>query len=270
MLIKTFHLFQLIRVVFWAALMVVTGGLFLSAVGEKHDDVVLDVKYSIHHLHDGNDLITLEEVEDIVFETFDLDLKGIPVDQLDLNHIERVLINDAFIVKTDAYMDANKVLHIDVIQRIPILRVIQLDGTSYYLDSEGVKLPLSKNFTARVPVVTGHVDPFESEFLNSEEGCLKTVFRTVEAMRREPVLQAWLEEIHVDHRKELILYGNVGNFVILFGDGNEVEKKLNKMKVFFQKGMMKIGWNTPCTLNLKYGDQVVVSSHALLNSQKNY
>ena len=252
------------------ALVVITGGLFLSAVENKHDDHVKEVIYTIRHLHDGNDLITLEEIKDIVFKTFDLDLKGVPVVQLDLNHIERILVDDAFIVNVDAYIDAKQRLHIDVTQRIPILRVIQLDGMSYYLDSESVKLPLSKNFTARVPVITGHVETYRNEFLDSIGGSLKAVFKTVELVREDPVLHAWLEEIHVDHQKELVLYGNIGNFLVLLGEGTDLEKKLKKMKVFLIEGMMNVGWNTPCTINLKFGDQVIVANKTLLNSQINY
>lgn len=40
-------------------------------------------------------------------------------------------------------------------ERKPSIRIISDSGENYYVDNEGNKMPLSKRFTAYIPVATG-------------------------------------------------------------------------------------------------------------------
>ncbi|MDH3651266.1 MAG: hypothetical protein OEQ53_16385 [Saprospiraceae bacterium] len=244
---------------FWVILAVTIGTLCIGAVDKQHQASIQDVEYDLVHLTDGNDLITVDEIREKILSTFEFDLIGLEIEYLDIRYVERVLEEEAFIVDAEAYLDRHDVLHIDLKQRTPVLRVMDIQGNNYYLDAEGVKLPLSKNFTARVPVVTGI--PMTYEDFESGKTPLHDVYRLIQYVRGDPFLCAWLEEVHVQREHEMLLIGNVGKFPVVFGDGQDIEEKFEKLKIFFQKGQGEIDWNNLQSIDLRFAAQVVAKSN---------
>ncbi len=245
----------------WVTLAI--GFLVLTAAAVSYTEVktIKEVIYSLDHLTDGNDLITLEEIKEKIIATYELDLVGVEVERIDLMDVEQILQEEAFIVQADAYVDAQERLHIDISQRTPILRVMDLTGNNYYLDCEGVQLPLSKHFTARVPIVSGAVSAFE-EHIDSTNGSLQDAFHIIKTIREDEILTAWLEGIYVSNNQEIILHGNLGKFDVIFGDAQDIEGKFEKMKRFFESGLPVTGWNDLESINLKFADQVVTTSRS--------
>ena len=68
------------------------------------------------------------------------------------------------IEKSDVFVSIDGVLKAVVKQKTPIARVFEGDE-SFYIDYEGGKMPLSNNFTARVPLVSGEINKKNSEDL---------------------------------------------------------------------------------------------------------
>jgi cell division protein FtsQ len=230
-----------------------------AAIDAKAQHTISRVEYHLVHLTDGNDLITVEEIKAKVLNTFRLDLVGVEVDLLDLEGLENVLEQEAFIVDTDAYIDSRDVLHVDIDQRTPILRVMGLDGSNYYLDAEGIKLPLSQHFTARVPVVSGAVTEFYPDFLTGKNS-LRSAYNLVKSARKDELLNAWLEGIYVHNDGDLWLSGNLGDFKVIFGDDANIDGKVKKLKTFFKDGLKVTGWKNLDHINLKYDRQVITKS----------
>ncbi|MDH3244783.1 MAG: cell division protein FtsQ/DivIB [Saprospiraceae bacterium] len=251
--------FDLLKEIFvallWVALAVGTGILSIGAAEKQHHGTVLSVDYDLLHLTDGNDLITVDEIKDKILSVFEFDLVGLEIEYLDIQYVEKVLKDEAFIVDADAYLDRHNVLHIDLKQRTPILRVMDFQGNNYYVDAEGVKLPLSENFTARVPVITGV--PMTHDDFDSGKTQLCQVYRLIRYVRNDPFLNAWLEEVHVPREGEMVLIGNIGKFPVIIGDAQELEEKLNKLKVFFQHGQEEVNWNKLESIDLRFATQVV-------------
>ena len=74
---------------------------------------------------------------------------------LDLNGLEIVLNSNPMIKTAEVYLTVNGEVRADIKQRKPIARVSTY--ASYYIDDEGLFMPLSANYTARVPLVKGYV-----------------------------------------------------------------------------------------------------------------
>ena len=81
---------------------------------------------------------------------------SIKLDECSFFQIENLLISHPSIKKATVYSDwyGNVSIHID--QRKPIVR-IQNEKEGYYLDEDGLRMPLSNYFTARKILVTGNV-----------------------------------------------------------------------------------------------------------------
>lgn len=230
-----------------------------AAVESKAHHGIKNVEYHLIHLEDGNDLITVEEIKDKILKTYNLDLVGVEVDLLDLEGLENVLRAEPFIVNADAYIDAKEVLHIDIAQRAPILRVMGLDGSNFYLDNNGFKLPLSRHFTARVPIVSGGVSEYKNDFLENKNS-LRSAYHLVKKAREDEFLNAWMEGIYVHRDGDLWLSGNVGDFKVIFGDENNLDRKIGKLKTFFSTGLKITGWRNIETIDLRYEKQVITKA----------
>ena len=82
---------------------------------------------------------------------------SIKLDEFSFSQIESLLINHPSIKKATVYSDWYGNISIYVEQRKPIVR-IQNKKEGYYLDEDGLRMPLSNNFTARMLLVTGNVN----------------------------------------------------------------------------------------------------------------
>jgi cell division protein FtsQ len=64
--------------------------------------------------------------------------------------------------------------------------------------------------------------------------------------------------LYINTDKEIELYPAVGGHKIIFGKGDDIEEKFEKLKVFYREGLNSIdSWNKYSSINLKYKSQVV-------------
>jgi len=71
-----------------------------------------------------------------------------PVQSFDLRRLETTLEKNIWVQKSRLFFDNNNILHIEVIERTPVTRIFAEDGNSFYLDSNGVRLPLLSQLPA--------------------------------------------------------------------------------------------------------------------------
>ena len=160
---------KMIKRLAWIGFFFLIAVIIISAVEAKKGRSAADVFIKIEALPHGDSLINQEDIKVTIERSFGYNLMGIPVREIDVARVERVLENDPFILNADVYLDAKNQIHIEVEQREPILRIIDKNGLNYYLDEFGKKMPLSKHFTARVLVATGNIPPFRSKVSSKEE-----------------------------------------------------------------------------------------------------
>ncbi|MBX2816580.1 MAG: hypothetical protein KTR24_11295 [Saprospiraceae bacterium] len=239
----------------WIAALGLATMLFVSSQKVSKKGVIEEVIYTMDHATVGSDLVTIEEIEDRIVEAYEFDLVGAEVADLDLHAIEELLDQEPFITKSHAFVDRKRRLHVNLAQRVPLLRVMDVQGNNYYLDADGVRLPLSHHFTARVPVISGQVPAYV--WNDSTHNALRDAHRVVDAMQSDAFLSAWLESIHLDQQGELVLYGNVGRFGVEFGPGKDLERKLSVLKKFMKSGANSLAWNSLESISLKYEGQVI-------------
>ncbi len=76
------------------------------------------------------------------------------ISSLDLTSMETRLGKIEWVKKAELFFDNNKVLQVKITQREPIARLFTVSGASFYIDSSLSRLPLSDQFSARLPVFT--------------------------------------------------------------------------------------------------------------------
>ena len=175
-----------------------------------------------------------------------------------MERVERVLQSDPFISKADVYVDAQSKINIDIEQREPLLRIIDKNGANYYLDENGVKMPLSKHFAARVLVATGNIPPYTPDFLTSKnKGLLRDIYNLSEHILDDNFLHRQIEQLYVDSKGEVTLVPKVGNQKIHLGLCDNFENKLDNLKTFYKEGIPYIGWHKYRAIDLRYKGQVI-------------
>ena len=72
-------------------------------------------------------------------------------------------------------------------------------------------------------------------------------------------LKAQIEQVYVDKTGEFELFPRVGNHIIVFGNAEDIDKKFERLLIFYRNGLSKTGWNKYNVINIKYENQVVCS-----------
>lgn len=243
----------------WVTALLIVAIVVVSMVERKGDRQVSELLIGIEPLPDGELLINDKDVRQAIETNFDSRLGERAIATIDVRRLEEVLEQEPFILDADVYIDAGDRMKISIVQRQPILRVIGNNGLNYYLDIEGIKMPPSPLFTARVIVATGNLPPHEPRFLDRKRNSLKDVFLLVKMIRKDEFLNALVEQVHVTNRGEITLVPKVGNQKIVFGRFEAAEKKLKRLKVFYKEALPREdkGWNKYSEISLQYDGQVV-------------
>jgi len=205
-----------------------------------------------------NVLIDQKEIKENVLRYLKKDLRKIKSHALNLYGLEAKLESLPVVHHAEVYLDANQNLHIDVYQRDPLVRILEAQGDSYYLDAEGNKIPGSSRYSARVPVATGLSGQIgKNSSIKGNQSELKNIFYLAQEIARDTFAQALVEQIDVQPSGDVVLIPKIGSEKIMFGKVEDVNEKLQKLHFFYQEGLRYEGWNVYQTIDLQNKDQVV-------------
>ena len=168
-----------------------------------------------------------------------------PKETLDLNQLEAALNSNPMIKSAQVFLHIDGALKVEVEQKKPIARVSA--QKPYYVDSQGFYMPLSTNHTARVPLVTGYVN----------KDNLTNVFVVANKVYNDTFLRKHVVEIHQAKDESLSLKLRNYSFVVELGNIKLLDKKINNLKAFYQKGLKDHILNNYTKVNLKFDNQVV-------------
>ncbi|RKS00648.1 MULTISPECIES: cell division protein FtsQ/DivIB [unclassified Flavobacterium] len=174
------------------------------------------------------------------------DLKTINKDGLDLNKLEKSINNHQMIQKADVFVSVDGVLKAVVEQKTPVGRVFDETG-SFYIDYEGNKMPLSDNYTARVPLLSGEITAVKKEKLSE----------VLKRIAEDDFLKKNIIGVQVLPNGSLIMANRNYDYQIDFGITINIERKFKNYKAFFQKAVLDSTLDQYRRINLKFTKQVV-------------
>ncbi|MBK8228876.1 MAG: hypothetical protein IPK70_17070 [Flavobacteriales bacterium] len=186
--------------------------------------------------------------------------------QVDLAGLEQRLRAIPCVAGAEAYHDLNGALHVTVRQREPVIRVINADGSSFYIDADGYTMPVEERFTARVPVAMGWLhEPGAVDGVINVHGhdTLTAQYRSDELHRlalflhHDELWSALIDQVVVAADGQFELVPTVGAQRILIGDGSALEQRFAKLRLFYQHGMPKADWRRYNRIDLRFSDQIV-------------
>ncbi len=219
---------------------------FLFAFSSSRNGQRTISKPQVKFIGENNLFITNEAVSKLLIQNYK-GVKNVPKETLVLNELENALKSNPMIKTAEVYVAVNGTLNAEIEQKTPIARVST--NASYYIDDEGSYMPLSNNYSARVPLVTGYV----------EKNNLKNVYKVAHKIRNDDFLKKNVIEIHQSANNKIYLKLRQCNFIVQLGNVDFLDKKINNLKAFYQKNQKDKTLNSYSKVNLQFENQVVCS-----------
>lgn len=174
---------------------------------------------------------------------------------LNLKLFEQELEKMAFVEDAQIYSDMKGNVFVSIVQKQPLLRIINNNGVSYYLDINGEKLPLSNNFTPRVTVATGYIETNNNQVVDSFR--LKQLFDITKFIQNDKWLWALCEQIDVLENGDMEIIPKTGKYRFIIGDASNADAKFKRMKIFYTEVLKRDTVQHNNIINLKYNNQII-------------
>lgn len=218
---------------------------FLYSFTSKRNENRKIEKPTIEILDANNPFVTPEMVNKLLIESFG-GASTIRKEQLDLKNIEQTINKHSLIDDSEVYVSVDGKLKTVITQKTPIARVFNNIG-SFYIDYKGNRMPLSENFSARVPLVYGDINnTYSKDFVS----LLKLV-------HDDDFLKKNIIGMTISTDGSVIMKNRNYSYDVIFGRTIHMERKFNNYKAFFQKAVQDTLLDSYKTINLKFTKQVV-------------
>ena len=175
----------------------------------------------------------------------DFNFDSVALSNFYLNELEIAFLQHPAIKNAQVYSNQEGEININLLQRKAVVR-IKTDYTDYYLDEQGMKMPLSSDYTPRVLVVTGEVN----------ESKHSSIFSFIEIINKDIFWKSQITQVHFSNN-EVIIIPRVGSQKIHFGTLTDVNKKLGNLYQFYKQAMPVKGWQTYSEISLAYNNQII-------------
>ena len=179
-----------------------------------------------------------------------LGLVGQRLDQIRYRRVEYVVSVMRMVRRVECFSTNSGKVVIQIWQYSPILRVMQEQG-NFYVDATGQRLEISFNSAANVLVASGSI---------RDSVYIRRLYRMALLLRQDPFWEAQIVQIFVKPNGEWILVPRVGDYEIEFGLPNDVEDKLERLKLFYEKALPKAGWEKYSSISVKYRKQIICTN----------
>jgi len=203
----------------------------------KHSEVIF--------VGENNLFVSNEVVNKLLIENKS-NANTISKDKVDLNRLEKAINKQEMIEKSEVFVSIDGVLKAVVKQKTPIARVFD-ESDSFYIDYMGNRMPLSENYAAHVPIVSGVI--LEK---NSAE-----ITKLLRIIYNDSFLKKNIIGIQIMPLGNVKLTNRNFDYEIDFGQTVNIERKLSNYKAFFQKAVLDSSINKYKKINLKFTQQVI-------------
>ncbi len=226
-------------------LVLISLGVFLYSFSKHRNELRKLSKIEIEFVDENGPFITLNTVNKLLIQNND-SVTSIGKETLDLNKMESRLLENPMIKNAEVFITIDGMLGVLIEQRKPIARIT--GSTSYYLDDQGKKMPLSEVYSARVPIITG-----------SLKSNLTEVTQLLLKINEDEFMRKYVIGLQLKNDGTINMKLRKQDFILLFGKPNNIEKKFQKFKAFYKKTKQNNTISNYSSVNLEYENQVVAT-----------
>jgi cell division protein FtsQ len=206
----------------------------------------------------GNQYFIDREEVDNILRVHRHQLVGRNMESINLHSLENKLRANPFIESAKVYADMDGIIKVEISQRQPVIRIMNQFDQDFYIDQNGIKIPMSSNFTARVLAANGYIDEvFGKKIDTLHTEIARELFKTAQFISRDSLWSAQIAQVYVNQDHELELIPRVGTNRILLGNADALEAKFDNLLVFYKQALPQAGWDRYKLINIKFTGQVI-------------
>ncbi len=239
-----------------------------AAMQRKNQKPCTDIKVEItgvnrHMFIDEKDVLNMINAHNPV--------KGSSLSAINLRALETLVEKNPWVLHAEMYVDNKQELQVQIEERQPVARVFTLQGNSFYLDSGGMRLPLSDKLSARVPVFTGFTS--DKNVLSKPDSLLlRGVVNLGQYIMADSFWMAQVAQVDITPQAGFEIVPVIGDHIIVFGNAEDIAGKFKRLFTFYRKAWLQNGMNTYEKLDVQYNNQVVAvkrgTAKAMIDSAK--
>ena len=218
---------------------------FLYGFTSNRNEYKVIVNNQVNFDKNGAHFLSVEMVNKLLIQN-QKTLQNQPKSKLDLYRLENRVLSNPYVESASVYVTIDGQLFTTIKERTPIARVLT-KKESYYLDKKGFMIPLSQNYSARVPLVTGVSSLDDIEKI---QDFMSFIFK-------DDFLNKEVTGVHKMPSGDFQLTVRSGDYKIDFGSLNQKKQKFKKLKAFYSKALIDKTIFNYKSINLKFHNQVV-------------
>jgi cell division protein FtsQ len=268
---KSSWFMRVLVLVFFVSMGAGTLVLWAFSISKHNAQPVPEMRVNIQRGQYVEELISKPEIDSIVHSHFGL-LQGTPMNQIDVSAIQLAVNRHPAIQSCNVYLGVDGVLNLDIQQRAPMFRVMNSDGSGFYVDTLGQAFDLLDRAVAFVPIfsvegVMGAMQyPATKEYYDENTLGLTYLDELVtfgNHMRRNAELKDWTEHVHLTAAGTLEVIPRIGRHVIDYGSVYNLEMKTKMLFQFYRSQLYITDLEKYSRINLNFENQIICEKRGL-------
>ena len=160
---------------------------------------------------------------------------GKPLNDNIIDKVKKLLETKSYLKDIAVYKTGDSIMHVEFNQRIPALCLLNVDGASCYLDSEGYAFPLSFRYAYNVPLVTGNIEIPQKNSLPADSAFTCNLLSFASFISTSQFWNAQIQQINIDKNKNVELTVCSDDHCIRLGQLADYDEKMRKLYVFYKR-----------------------------------
>lgn len=251
---------KILLAIVWLAVGAGTSVLLVAAI--KRNDAAKCAKIEVkisgieNTIFNSEKFVDEKDVLNVITTVCKTNPAGKAIGSFDLKRMEAEIEKSTWVKNAELFFDNNSVLRVNVAEREPVARLFTKTGSSFYIDATLKMLPLSDKFSAKLPVFTNF--PTDNIVLSKPDSNLLMDVKNISlAIQKDAFRMAMIDQVDITDQYNFEMIPKIGNQVILFGNGTDIEEKFSRLQLFYKNILVKTGWNKYSVINVQYKNQVV-------------
>jgi cell division protein FtsQ len=237
--------------------LVVTVGCVVAISGASNKEIKKNITgLEINIRNDRHKFVDEQQIRDVLRAAYGPDITLVTLNNLRTGQIETEIKKNKWVANAQVYVDNARMLHINVTQRVPVARIFEENGNTYYIDRSMNIMPVSDKYSYYTTVVTG-VPHVENDSIS--RSLLGQVAYMVRHIERDTFWNAQVSQIIMAPDMTFEIVPVLGTQRILLGDTSMLDQKLENLFAFYKNVLNRIGWDRYDKIDLSYKGQIVAS-----------
>lgn len=177
-------------------------------------------------------------------------LVGKPMWQISAARIEQTLSSSQYLENVECVKAKNGEIIIRASQLVPVMRVFEPDGSSYYVNADGKRMNATSFYHSDVPVVQGK---FTKKFPATR------LLPLVKYVENDSLLRSLVTMYTMRDSNNIFIVPSIYGHIVNMGSVANIDNKFEKLKLFYREVLPAKGWETYDTISVKWDHQVVAT-----------